>query len=50
MEKHEDSLYRVEYAKSSRSKCKVCKVFIEKDDLRLAVMIQVLFNINLLHY
>lgn len=39
-----DCPYRVEYAKSNRSKCKACKVGIEKDDLRLAVMIQVCFK------
>jgi len=33
--------YRAEYAKSGRSKCKGCKEGIEKDHLRLAVMIQV---------
>lgn len=38
---NDDSPYRVEYAKSSRSKCKGCKIGIEKDHLRLAVMIQV---------
>ncbi|VVC30258.1 BRCT domain,Poly(ADP-ribose) polymerase, regulatory domain,WGR domain,PADR1 domain,Poly(ADP-ribose) [Cinara cedri] len=32
--------YRAEYAKSNRSKCKTCKLGIEKDHLRLAVMIQ----------
>lgn len=37
----EESPYRAEYAKSGRSKCKACKEGIEKDHLRLAVMIQV---------
>jgi poly [ADP-ribose] polymerase len=37
----DDCPYRVEYAKSSRAKCKGCKESIEKDHLRLAVMIQV---------
>lgn len=37
----DDCPYRVEYAKSNRSKCKLCKENIEKDHLRLAVMIQV---------
>lgn len=37
----DDCPYRVEYAKSSRAKCKGCKEGIEKDHLRLAVMIQV---------
>jgi len=37
----EECPYRAEYAKSSRSKCKGCKEGIEKDHLRLAVMIQV---------
>lgn len=41
MEEHEDRPYRVEYAKSNRSKCKGCKESIEKDHLRLAVMVQV---------
>lgn len=36
-----DCPYRAEYAKSNRSKCKACKLGIEKDHLRLAVMIQV---------
>lgn len=35
--------YRAEYAKSGRSSCKGCKEKIEKDHLRLAVMIQVCF-------
>jgi len=37
----DESPYRTEYAKSGRSKCKGCKEGIEKDHLRLAVMIQV---------
>lgn len=37
----EESPYRAEYAKSGRSKCKGCKEGIEKDHLRLAVMVQV---------
>lgn len=41
MEQNDDLPYRVEYAKSSKAKCKGCKVGIEKDHLRLAVMIQV---------
>lgn len=36
----DESPYRAEYAKSGRSKCKGCKEGIEKDHLRLAVMIQ----------
>ncbi|XP_050521530.1 poly [ADP-ribose] polymerase [Daktulosphaira vitifoliae] len=32
--------YRAEYAKSNRSKCKGCKIGIEKEHLRLAVMVQ----------
>ncbi|XP_050442642.1 poly [ADP-ribose] polymerase [Adelges cooleyi] len=36
----DDLPYRVEYAKSGRSKCKGCKEGIEKEHLRLAVMIQ----------
>lgn len=36
-----DCPFRVEYAKSSRSKCKLCKDGIEKEHLRLAVMVQV---------
>lgn len=36
-----DLPYRAEYAKSNRSSCKGCKSKIEKDHLRLAVMVQV---------
>ncbi|KAK9500018.1 hypothetical protein O3M35_002931 [Rhynocoris fuscipes] len=35
-----DLPYRAEYAKSGRSVCKSCKVNIDKDSLRLAVMVQ----------
>lgn len=44
---HDECPYRAEYAKSNRSKCKGCKIGIEKDHLRLAVMIQVCINIKL---
>lgn len=37
----EDLPYRAEYAKSGRASCRGCKSTIEKDVLRLAVMIQV---------
>lgn len=36
-----DLPYCVEYAKSSRASCQYCKKSIEKDSLRLAVIIQV---------
>lgn len=44
-----DLPYSVEYAKSSRSSCKNCKNSIQKDSLRLAVIIQVhnIENINI---
>lgn len=36
-----DLPYRAEYAKSARSLCKSCRVNIEKDHLRIAVLVQV---------
>lgn len=36
-----DFSYRAEYAKSNRSSCRGCKGNIEKDTLRLAVLVQV---------
>lgn len=33
--------YRVEYAKSDRSSCKICKNKIAKDSLRIATVVQV---------
>lgn len=42
--------YRAEYAKSSRSNCKACKTQIEKDVLRLGVMVQVSLLLQLLVY
>ncbi|CAF1311166.1 unnamed protein product [Rotaria sp. Silwood1] len=35
-----DSTFRVEYAKSDRSKCKSCQSTIEKDTFRFAIMVQ----------
>ena len=47
----EDNLpYRAEYAKSNRSSCKGCKKTIPQDTLRLAVMVQVTYNNNVLYY
>lgn len=37
----EDLPYRAEYAKSSRASCRSCKTIIQKETLRLAVMVQV---------
>ena len=37
----EELPFRVEYAKSGRAKCRKCKVTIEKEELRLAAMVQV---------
>lgn len=37
---HLDLPYRAEYAKSNRSSCKKCKDKIDKDVLRLAIMVQ----------
>ena len=34
--------FRSEYAKSGRSSCKACKTSIEKAQLRLAAMVQVI--------
>ncbi len=36
----EDSGFRAEYAKSDRSTCKGCRTNINKDSLRLAIMVQ----------
>ncbi|XP_031566693.1 poly [ADP-ribose] polymerase 1-like [Actinia tenebrosa] len=36
----EDILYKAEYAKSNRSSCKLCKVNIGKESLRVAKMVQ----------
>ena len=36
--------FRSEYAKSGRSSCKACKTNIEKAQLRLAAMVQVILN------
>ncbi|CAF3938965.1 unnamed protein product [Rotaria sp. Silwood2] len=35
-----DSTFRVEYAKSDRSKCKSCQLTIDKDTFRFAIMVQ----------
>ena len=35
----EELPYRAEYAKSGRATCKECKATIEKDELRLAIMV-----------
>lgn len=43
-----DLPYSVEYAKSSRSSCKNCKNSIQKDSLRLAVIVQVISRILIL--
>ena len=37
-----DLPFRAEYAKSNRSSCKKCKDKIDKEELRLAVMVQVI--------
>lgn len=42
-----DLPYRAEYAKSGRAACRGCKSPIAKDTLRLAVMVQVRFNVFL---
>lgn len=39
--------YKAEYAKSGRASCKACKSTIAKDELRLAAMVQVLYEIEL---
>lgn len=36
----EESGFRAEYAKSDRSTCKGCRSTIDKDTLRLAIMVQ----------
>lgn len=36
----EESGFRAEYAKSDRSTCKGCRSTINKDTLRLAIMVQ----------
>ena len=36
--------FRSEYAKSGRSSCKACKTNIEKAQLRLAAMVQVILK------
>ena len=42
---HVDLPFSAEYAKSNRASCKACRDNIEKDTLRLAVMVQVRLNI-----
>ena len=42
----EDLPFRGEYAKSGRAGCKHCKINIEKGELRLAVMVKVIFFKN----
>ena len=37
----DDLPYRVEYSKSGRAGCKVCKETIAKDELRIATVVQV---------
>lgn len=39
--KMSDLPYKTEYAKSNRSACRKCKVKIDKEELRIAAMIQV---------
>jgi len=34
--------YQVEYAKSGRASCRLCKSTIDKDTLRVAFMVQVI--------
>ncbi len=34
------SSFKVEYAKSDRSKCKSCQSTIDKDNFRFAIMVQ----------
>ena len=41
MADHTDSDFKAEYAKSNRASCKMCKGGINKDTLRLAIMVQV---------
>lgn len=41
IEMAEELPYKAEYAKSGRAGCKGCKLNIEKDTLRLAVMVRV---------
>ncbi len=36
----DESGFRAEYAKSDRSTCKGCRTGINKDSLRLAIMVQ----------
>ena len=36
----DESKFQAEYAKSNRSTCKGCRSLIDKDTLRLAVMVQ----------
>ena len=37
----DDLPYKTEYAKSNRSSCKKCKCKIDKEELRIAAMVQV---------
>ena len=39
---HRDLPFSAEYAKSGRAGCKACGDTIEKDTLRLAIMVQVM--------
>ncbi|KAG5673403.1 hypothetical protein PVAND_003458 [Polypedilum vanderplanki] len=40
----EELPYKVEYAKTGRAKCRGCKINIEKDELRLAALVQSFFH------
>ena len=44
MADHHDADFKAEYAKSSRASCKMCSRLINKDSLRLAIMVQVSHN------
>ena len=44
MDESDDPPFRTEYAKSNRATCKLCKLSISKDSLRLARMVQVSDN------
>ncbi len=44
MDDNQDAGFIAEYAKSDRAGCKLCKLNISKDSLRMAILVQVCFS------
>ncbi len=45
-----DMPFKAEYAKSGRASCKMCRLAISKDSLRLAIMVQVGFALFIFRF